>query len=819
MNSRIYLNNSWKFTPEWTGETADPAFDESTMENIRIPHTVKELPLHYCNEQSYQMVSGYRRHLFAPEEWKGKAILLTFEGAAHDATVFLNGREAASHHCGYTAFTADISSLLNYGEDNIITVRLDSRETLNVPPFGFVIDYMTYGGIYRNVYLEIRSFSYIEDVFVNTDPGSIYEKNNSNGEGMGKSFFSDDASLTSLVTINNFRPGMMIRQSFRSKTQEQFRLLREMEVIEDSFESEGFAGSVRLWDVDDPALYQLKTELIDSTGTSVDEVITTFGFRIAEFRKDGFWLNGRKLRIRGLNRHQAYPYVGYAMPDTVQREDADILKRELGVNAVRTSHYPQAQSFIDRCDELGLLVFTEFPGWQHIGDESWKNQALTNLTEMICQYRNHPSIILWGVRINESIDDEEFYSRTNQLAHHLDPSRQTGGVRCYKKGFFQEDVFTYNDFSHNGLTAGCENKSKVTPDIDKPYLITEYNGHMFPTKAYDDEEHRLEHALRHARVLNSVAGKNDISGSFGWVMNDYNTHKDFGSGDRVCYHGVMDMFRNPKMAAYVYAIQQDDRPVLEISSSMDIGEHPGSCRGDVYVFTNSDKVRMYRNDKFIREFDSSSTPFANLHHGPFIIDDYIGDTLRENEDFTDSQAHQITRILNLVARKGLYGLPKKVYLSVGKLFIQYHMKPQDLVDLYNRYIGDWGSASGNYRFDAIKDGKVVKSVTKAPMNQVKLSLESSRTALIEGNSYDVASIRIRATDERGNVLPYFNDPLVLHVEGALELMGPDIISLAGGMGGTYVKTTGSEGTGKLTVSSTSGASAELEFTVRTGGDQ
>ena len=141
------------------------------------------------------------------------------------------------------------------------------------------------------------------------------------------------------------------------------------------------------------------------------------------------------------------------------------------------------------------------------------------------------------------------------------------------------------------------------------------------------------------------------------------------------------------------------------------------------------------------------------------------------------------------------------------------------MDLYNRYIGDWGSASGNYRFDAIKDGKVVKSVTKAPMNQVKLSLESSRTALIEGNSYDVASIRIRATDERGNVLPYFNDPLVLHVEGALELMGPDIISLAGGMGGTYVKTTGSEGTGNLTVSSTYGASAELEFTVRTGGDQ
>lgn len=243
------------------------------------------------------------------------------------------------------------------------------------------------------------------------------------------------------------------------------------------------------------------------------------------------------------------------MPDTVQREDADILKRELGVNAVRTSHYPQAQSFIDRCDELGLLVFTEFPGWQHIGDESWKNQALTNLTEMICQYRNHPSIILWGVRINESIDDEEFYSRTNQLAHHLDPSRQTGGVRCYKKGIFQEDVFTYNDFSHNGLTAGCENKSKVTPDIDKPYLITEYNGHMFPTKAYDDEEHRLEHALRHARVLNSSWQERmtfqEVSAGNERLQTLIRTLE---AGDRVCYHGVMDMFRILKMAWLMYTL-------------------------------------------------------------------------------------------------------------------------------------------------------------------------------------------------------------------------------------------------------------------------
>ena len=116
-----------------------------------------------------------------------------------------------------------------------------------------------------------------------------------------------------------------------------------------------------------------------------DSFTTTIGFRDSEFRSDGYYLNGKKVRIIGLNRHQSYPYVGYAMPSSMQRYDADILKKELGVNAVRTSHYPQSRHFIDRCDEIGLLVFTEIPGWQHIGDESWKEQVVKNVEEVVIQ--------------------------------------------------------------------------------------------------------------------------------------------------------------------------------------------------------------------------------------------------------------------------------------------------------------------------------------------------------------------------------------------------------------------------------------------------
>ena len=129
------------------------------MQEVRIPHTVKELPFNYCSEKSYQMVSGYRRFIDASNLWKDKTILLTFEGVAHQAEVYLNGEKIAEHNCGYTSFTVDITDSLMLGWKNVLVVKCNSMENLNVPPFGFVIDYMTYGGIYRDVYLDIKDKS------------------------------------------------------------------------------------------------------------------------------------------------------------------------------------------------------------------------------------------------------------------------------------------------------------------------------------------------------------------------------------------------------------------------------------------------------------------------------------------------------------------------------------------------------------------------------------------------------------------------------------------------------------------------------------
>lgn len=809
MTHRLYLNDDWLFTEQFEDSLVAPEYPENTLQPVRLPHTCKETPFHYFDESLYQMVSGYRRHLLIPKDWQGKRILLTFEGAAHDSTVFCNGKKVGEHHCGYTAFTVDLTDNVLYGQDNLLCVRLDSRENLNVPPFGYVIDYMTYGGIYRDVRLEVKGKVSLSDIFVHT----------------AIDFRSSPvtAQITSEITLTESDENVTIRQYYMPKStaaaQESWRLLCEQTVSTDvscdkEFSLTATITAPLLWDTEEANLYILKTQLLYQDNTILDETETRFGIREAVFKKDGFYLNGRKLRIRGLNRHQSFPYVGYAMPKSMQRLDADLLKKELGLNAVRTSHYPQSHYFLERCDELGLLVFTEFPGWQHIGDDAWKAQAVENAEDMIRQYRNHPSIILWGIRINESPDDDAFYEKTNAVAHKLDPSRPTGGVRAMKKSHLLEDVYTYNDFLHDGEMPGCDPKKKVTSDMEKPYLISEYNGHMYPTKAFDNEERRSEHAIRHANVLDAVAGQSDIAGSFGWCMFDYNTHKDFGSGDRICYHGVMDMFRNPKLAANIYACEQEQTPVLEITSSMDIGEHPGCNRGNIYILSNADSVKMYKNDRFIKEYLPGMSPYKHLKHGPILIDDFIGDSFAQNERFRPKHAKEITDAMNLVARGSLNHIPKRLYLTALKLLLIYHIDFAEVTRLYTKYIGDWGGTATVYRFDAIKDGKVIKSVTKEPVREIRLEAEADHTILTEQHSYDVALVRIRAVDDHGNVLPFYQEPVRLITEGDISIIGPDTIALQGGMGGTYVKSLGRSGQGALLLQSLTAGEVRIPFQIK-----
>ena len=792
---RIYLNDDWYFSKE----------GEKKREKVRLPHTNKVLPFNYFSEQEYQFVSVYEKKINIPEELKGKCLFLTFEGAAHKAEVFVNGKLCATHECGYTAFDVDIKDLVNYGEDNEIKVVLDSRESLNVPPFGHVIDYLTYGGLYREAYIDVKNETYIKDVFVKTIDNTMPWRNIETDITVGGKNISGKFVGLEIYEENNDTP--IIQTDFYKMEGNTFKIPLSSSKLED-------------WNIDNPILYKAKvilaeenkdinneeTESIETENNTnsqnvLDTYETFFGVRMAVFKKDGFYLNGKKIKIRGLNRHQSYPYVGYAMPKSVQEHDAKVLKEELGLNAVRTSHYPQSKYFLNACDRLGLLVFTEAPGWQHIGDDAWKNQHLENVADMVKQYRNHPSIVLWGVRINESQDDNKLYKEANRIAHELDDSRQTSGVRFIQMSSLLEDVYAFNDFSHTGNNPGLTKKFKVTPKVWKPYLVSEFNGHMFPTKSFDCEEHRLSHALRHANVLNDMyVEDNGISGCFGWCMADYNTHKDFGSGDKICYHGVLDMFRNHKLAAAVYESQQDDHPVLEVSSSMDIGEHPAGCIGDIYVFTNADYINMYKNGDFVRKFEPDTEKYGNLPHPPIKVDDFIGGLLVEKEGISEKSSDKIKKAVKGYMNNGFSGVftPENI-AGLGSAMITEKISVKDGFDLFYKYVGNWGSDVTVYTFEAVKDGKVVKTVTKAPVNEIELKVDVDHTELVEDTTYDVACINIALQSKDGNVLTYSNDPIVFNASGNIELIGPEIVPLRGGYTGTYVKTKGKKGKGKLTI--------------------
>ncbi len=198
---------------------------------------------------------------------------------------------------------------------------------------------------------------------------------------------------------------------------------------------------------------------------------------------------------------------------------------------------------------------------------------------------------------------------------------------------------------------------------------------------------------------------------------------------------------------------------------------------------------------------------------PIEIDDFLGDVLEREEGFTPRQARYTKDILNHSARFGYGKLPPKLLLEAAWLMLRYRMSLGDATALYQKYIGDWGGRSTEYRFEAVKDGKAVKTVCKAPMTEAHLEARPSHTVLREGATYDAALIRLALADQNGNVLPFGDAPIALETEGPVEIIGPRTAVLRGGLGGTFVKTTGETGTAALTLTAEGLEPVRIEFTV------
>ena len=721
------INRRWLYSPKATPAAHEREFNDSSFARVTVPHTNIRTPWHSFDEKSYEFVSIYRRRFRLPAGARGRRVFVDFEGVMTASTVWLNGNRLGEYRGGFTPFSFELTQHLDWDKENVLAVEVDSTERADIPPFGYEIDYLTFGGIYREVSLRLVSPTFIENVFA--QPKDVLSGKPSvdvhcfiqHGEGAA-------GPLT--IEASLFDGEHLVAKATQELSAAGSGATTNTVTLDN-------LSAIELWELKSPKLYRVEVRLLHGTSL-LDRDSRRIGFREAKFTPQGFSLNGKVVKLRGLDRHQTFPWVGQAMPARVQRQDALILRKNLKCNIVRTSHYPQSRHFLDACDEIGLLVLEEIPGWQHIGDQPWKDVAVDNVDRMIKRDWNHPSVILWGVRINESLDDHDFYTRTNALAHQLDASRQTGGIRYLYNSELLEDVFTMNDFGF-----------PLKPPNHPLYLNTEFVGHTYPTKTIDNIERLREHTLRHARIHNQLASNPQYAGGIGWCAFDYNTHSNFGSGDRICYHGVTDIFREPKPAAGFYKSQCDpeEEIVLEPAFHWARGdENVGFTKA--LVCSNCEHLKFYIHDKLITEVDPDRTEFAHLKYAPFFA---------------------------------------------------------DLTDRFK----DWG----DLRIEGYIGGKLVitKTLSGGGADR-KFSLAPDDKGLVADGA-DTTRVVLRVTDEFGAIQPFANDAIRLELTGPAEIIGDNPFALVGGTGAIWIRALEMAGKVKLTATHPYLGVKQIEFEV------
>ena len=742
------INRGWRYKPSKVDGAEAVTFDDAKFERIVIPHTNIKMPWHNFDDKMYEFVSTYRRRFKTPAAAKGKRVFVDFEGAMTASTVYINGHNLGEYKGGFTPFSFELTKHLKPEGENVLVVHLDSTEREDIPPFGYEIDYMTFGGIYREVSLRIVSDTFIDNILA--APKNVLSASPFVDVDCFIAAQSADGVYSLVVKLTDAEGKEIARQeqSIALNTSPDPSADKDPETPAPAYSSTETTtdpakhtvtlknlGQIKPWDIENPNLYTVHVHLLKD-GKVTDADSRRIGFREAMFTDGGFSLNGKIVKLRGLDRHQTFPFVGQAMPARVQKKDADILRKGLHCNLVRTSHYPQSRHFLDRCDEIGLLVLEEIPGWQHIGPEPWRLVAIDNVGRMIRRDWNHPSIILWGVRINESRDNHDFYVRTNALAHALDTTRQTGGIRYFQESEFLEDVFTMNDF---GFPLKKPNHPK--------YLNTEFVGHTFPTKTTDDDERQREHTLRHARIHNQLASDPQYAGGIGWCAFDYNTHANFGAGDRLCYHGVTDIFRENKPAAGFYKSQCDPSEEIVLEPAFHWANSDESVGfSEMVICSNCDHLKFFIREsgntsaewKLSAEADPDRKQFNHLKYAPFVI----------KKDEID-------------------------YKKIDKFW-------------------------GDLRIDGFIDGKqVISKSLSGDGNNKKFTLLADDDSLLADGA-DTTRVVLRVTDEFDAIRTYADDPIQFTLEGPGELIGDNPFSLVGGTGAVWIRAKEVAGTIKLT---------------------
>lgn len=684
----INLNKGWQFMRT---DSQSSKNRKAAWETINLPHTPKIEPL-LVNDQ-WQGVANYKKEISVSAKWRNKKVFIRFEGAMNHAQVWFNDKKIGEHLGGYLPFTFELTEHINFAGKNTLRVELSNVDNPIIGPKPLdKLDFNTYGGLYRAVNLLVKDRLHITDeihankvasggVFVTypqvSQEQSIVEVNTHIANS-----YDEDKAFTLKQTL--YFNGKLIAET----SQKNSTLLSQSE---QQFSQKLTVRHAKLWSPKQPNLYSLSSAVY-LNNKLVDSQITRIGIRKFEFNaKHELLINSEKTFLRGVNRHQEYPHVGYAISPQADYRDAVKIK-SAGFDYVRLSHYPHSKDFMNAADELGLVLIDAVLGWQYyIENPKFKQQVINTCHDLIRRDRNHASVLAWECSLNESLMPKEFIADLHHVIKQEYPSGYSAGwqhgydlylqARQHRQQHYETptqpyNVSEYGDWEYYAQNAGLHQDSWDNLKEEE----------RTSRQLLSSGEARL---LQQARNLQEAHNDNLTTPAFAdgyWGMFDYNR----GYANDLEASGIMSLFRLPKYSYYFYQSQRDaqQKSVLFDSGAMVYiaSQWDNNSSKNVRIFSNADEVELSLNGKTIARQKPVKNKFSShLPHPPleFMLDKFVPGQLKAKA-FMDGKMvaeHQVTTA----------GAPAKIALSLdvsGKYPVE---NVNDVVFVYAQLLDSQGN--------------------------------------------------------------------------------------------------------------------------------
>ena len=605
IRTKLSLDQNWKFCRGAAAEQRlegraravdvwETAYDDSAWEKVALPHTVRDEALMCSGGRNYQGESWYRRRFIIPEEYAGMDLFIELEAAMQRVDAWLDGAPLGVRTGGFLPMAFDLTGL-RAGEEHVLVLRVDNSDMPDVPPGKpqTALDFCYFGGLYRDAWLHVRHpVHFTEAVHAGkTASGGLFVHyplvSAQRAEIAVDAHFENRADAETAVRAELLLDGERVWAG------EEVSLAPGADRVE---KARFAVETPRLWHPYHPELYTLTARLV-SGGEVVDEVTERIGIRTVEFRPEGFFINGEKLFLNGANRHQEYPYVGFAIPDSAQRRDVRLL-RQSGIISIRTAHYPQDPAFMDACDEMGLLCVIPTPGWQiHPQNVLFDERSFENTRRLIRLNRNHPSACLWEPILNETDYPEYFAKRQLEIVRE-EMGPDAAWCACDSQYAWADHYPVIYHHSFRGETT------------ERPHYVREYGdnwteqfGPMTTLRRVrrgekvsfytGGEKAMIRNAQERFEAYAALRLDERLAGAAMWAGIDHNRGYEESEGAV----GILDLQRLPKFAYHIYDVQQDI--ALAGPKCFIANDWTESSPRDAHVYTNAPAARLLLNGREI----------------------------------------------------------------------------------------------------------------------------------------------------------------------------------------------------------------------------